>query len=120
VPRDNDPGRLWPGDVLYPDQGIRSADGRYFLVYQGDGNLVLYDEMWTPIWNTGTASTAPGLVAMQGDGNFVMYDARGVAIWASNASFNHPGAFLALQTDGNVVIYDVDGTPLWATNTWRP
>lgn len=118
-PRDNDPGRLWPGDILYPDQGIRSADGQYFFVYQGDGNLVLYDAGWTPLWNSQTAGTAAGLVAMQGDGNFVMYDAGGTPIWASGVSFNHPGAFLALQTDGNVVIYDVDGRPLWATGTWQ-
>jgi hypothetical protein len=108
---------LWPGSVLYPDQGIRSADGRFALIYQGDGNLVLYDVGGRPIWASHTDGTSAGVAAMQTDGNFVVYDAQGVPRWASNASYNHPGAFLALQLDGNVVIYDTDGTPLWATNT---
>jgi len=121
APRDSDPGRLWPGDYLYVDQSIHSADGRYTLAYHGDGNLVLYDENWTPLWHTGTYGTTPGLVAMQSDGNLVIYGADGVAIWASMASFGHPDAFLALQTDGNLVIYAADGiTPLWQTYTRRP
>ena len=34
---------MQPGEVLNPDQSIMSASGRYRFVYQGDGNLVLYD-----------------------------------------------------------------------------
>jgi hypothetical protein len=112
-------GQLNPGDVLFPNDRVDSVDARYHFVYQGDGNLVLYDETWQPLWASHTENSVPGALVMQGDGNLVIYDGNGVAIWASRTSFRHPGAFLVVQTDGNVVIYDVDGTPLWATDTWR-
>jgi hypothetical protein len=112
-------GQLNPGEVLFPNERVDSADARYHFVYQGDGNLVLYDEAWQPLWASHTENSVPGALVMQGDGNLVIYDGNGVAIWASRTSFRHPGAFLVVQTDGNVVIYDVDGTPLWATDTWR-
>jgi hypothetical protein len=112
-------GQLNPGEVLFPNERVDSGDARYHFVYQGDGNLVLYDEAWRPLWASHTENSVPGALVMQGDGNLVIYDGNGVAIWASRTSFRHPGAFLVVQTDGNVVIYDVDGTPLWATDTWR-
>ncbi len=112
-------GQLSSGEALFPGDRVDSADGRYHFVYQGDGNLVLYDESWQPLWASHTENSVPGAVVMQGDGNLVIYDGNGVAIWASRTSFRHPGAFLVVQGDGNVVIYDVDGTPLWATDTWR-
>jgi hypothetical protein len=115
----SDAGLLRPDEVMWPDTAIESADGRFHLIYQGDGNLVLYDEAWSPMWATGTQGSDPGAAVMQSDGNFVVYDAQGVALWASSSSYGHPGAWLLLQSDGNLVIYDVDGTPLWATDTAR-
>lgn len=105
--------------MLFPNDRVDSTDGRYHFVYQGDGNLVLYDESWQPMWASHTENSVPGILAMQGDGNLVIYDGNGVAIWASRTSFRHPGAFLVVQGDGNVVIYDVDGSPLWSTDTWQ-
>jgi pimeloyl-ACP methyl ester carboxylesterase len=101
---------LAPGDVLDAANGIRH------LSYQGDGNLVIYDENWLPRWASGTAGTSAGGVLMQSDGNLVIYDAAGVPVWASN-TVGHPGAFLIVQADGNVVIYDEQGVPLWAADT---
>jgi hypothetical protein len=103
-----------PGDFLLPGQSRQSADGRFRLVYQVDGNLVLYQES-NPLWATATFGTTPGFVAMQTDGNFVVYDSAG-AVWASN-TWGHPGSFLVVQDDGNTVIYSAGSSPLWATNT---
>ena len=102
---------LWPGDEVI------SQDGRRHLSYQGDGNLVIYDERWQPIWHTGTNGTRAGVVAMQTDGNLVMYDPEGQPIWDSGTNA-YAGSFLAVQNDGNVVIYTPDGVPVWATNTF--
>jgi len=107
-----------PGDRLRPGEAIRSDDGRFTLSYQGDGNLVLYQQ-GTPLWASGTNGRAPGSVVMQHDGNFVMYDANDLPIWASGSSLGYPGAWLTVQSDGNVVIYSAQGVPLWATNTVR-
>lgn len=37
---------LRAGEALYPDETVSSADGRFHLRYQSDGNLVLYREDW--------------------------------------------------------------------------
>ena len=102
-----------PGDFLSPGQSRQSADGRFWLVYQADGNLVLYRGS-TPLWWTGTQSTNPGFAVMQGDGNFVVYDSTGPVWWSGTGT---PGAFLVVQSDGNTVIYSSGSSPLWATNT---
>ena len=55
-------------------QSLISTDGRYRLVYQGDGNLVLYDDVdRSAPWSSGTAGWTTGQVVMQTDGNFVIY-----------------------------------------------
>lgn len=111
------PPELPPGQALAPNQWLVSPSGQYGLVYQYDGNLVLYRSDGTPLWGSATVGTSPGAALMQLDGNFVIYTDGSVPVWASMTSFGHPGAHLSVQDDGNVVIYDVDGTPLWATQT---
>ena len=57
---------------MAPGASVLSQNGQYRLVYQTDGNLVLYDAARTPLWSTGTAGTSPGRVVMQNDGNLVI------------------------------------------------
>jgi len=106
------------GEVLNANQSITSANGRYVLIYQGDGNLVLYDG-GTPLWASGTNGRSVGVCIMQGDGNLVVYDSMAQPVWSSD-TWQHPGSRLVVQDDGNAVIYRLDGTPVWATNTWVP
>ena len=112
--------RLNPGDNLAVGGAITSLDGRFTLVLQADGNLVLYQAGGVARWatGTGTASRKPPdwQAIMQTDGNFVLYWHRGGSpaepAWAT-ATDGHPGAYLAVQDDGNVVIYGPGG-PLWS------
>lgn len=105
---------LAPGEALYPGQAIQSAGGAASLVYQDDGNLVVYRADGTPVWASHTAGTAPGDLVMQWDGNLVLYDAGGRALWASQ-THGHDRARLVLQDDGVLVVYAEDGAPLWST-----
>lgn len=114
-PPANTPDVLVPGEALFPGQEATSADGRFHLVYQSDGNLVLYRWDWAPIWWSGTSWGNAGMALMQTDGNFVIYDYDG-ALWHAR-TWNNPGAFLVVQNDGNVVIYSSNRTPLWWTGT---
>ena len=109
---------MQPGEVLYSNQSITSANGRYKFIYQSDGNLVLYDG-GAPLWASNTDGRPVGVCIMQGDGNLVIYTRGGQPIWASNTD-GRPGSRLIVQDDGNVVIYQSDGTAAWATNTVRP
>ena len=104
--------------ILMADQllsSLTSADGRFQFVYQGDGNIVLYQGT-TALWSSQTYGSSVGAAVMQGDGNFVLYDISGTAIWNTDTE-GHAGAYLVMQNDGNVVVYAPDGTPLWSTGT---
>jgi hypothetical protein len=108
--------RLQPGARLVVGESLWSANNRYRLLYQTDGNLVLYDETArTALWATGTGGTTTGQAAMQTDGHFVIYDAEG-AVRFSTGTAGNTNAYLLVQNDGNVVIYSASGQPLWDRN----
>lgn len=110
------PGTLVAGERLYPDQEIRSPNGRFAFRYQSDGNLVLYDSAAGPLWSTGTTGGGAGYVELQGDGNFVVYASQG-PIWASGTA-GHPGAYLKVHDNGEVAILDgANGVGIWWTGT---
>src|SRR5262249_9062198 len=92
---------LASGQSLSPGMTLSSADGRFHLAYQGDGNLVLDQDGVGPIWASGTGGLSAGATAMQGDGNVVIYDASGNPVWSSGTQ-GHAGAHLLVQADGNV------------------
>jgi len=119
--------RLQAGQRLPRDQRLVSSNGRFNLVMQSDGNLVLYDGNpgQNAIWATNTwtlpQERRPTHADMQTDGNLVLYNdtmqpAWGAGIFGPN--FINP--YLEIQDDGNLVIYHDGRRPLWATNTGRP
>lgn len=104
---------------------IYSANRRFMLVFQHDGNLVLYivanpgpGERVIPLWSSNTARDDSEFAAFQGDGNMVIYDDKNPwrAIWQSGTARN-PGARLSVQNDGNVVIYNNQLSAVWSTGT---
>ena len=112
-------GQLSAGQGLTAGQSITSPDGRFNLIYQTDGNLVLYGPGHQALWNSQTWGKPTGVAIMQTDGNLVVYDPNGHALWNSR-TWGHPGAGLTLQNDGNLVIYDANGHALWNTMTFVP
>ena len=114
-------GILHKGDSLIAGtshDAVTSCDGRFFLVMQGDGNLVLYQNGVGALWATGTNGRAdnPTMAVLQFDGSLVVQSATSQA-WSSSSP---GGDHLLVQGDGNVVIYAGPGTfdsPLWASNT---
>jgi hypothetical protein len=137
--RDLRPGwRLNPGDSLF------SPLGGFRLVFQHDGNLVLYviDDTRIPgdsaqivwhsldlmeiyqdtIWSTKTHAAGPsaGVAAycmMKDDGNFVILDEDDKMCFQTGTQGN-PGAFLRCQDDGNLVIYTRQNKAIWQSKTY--
>jgi hypothetical protein len=98
-------GRLLPG------QSITSGNNQFRLLYQTDGNLVLYDDVKrTWVWSSGTAGTSAGVAVLQTDGNFVVYNAAGAPQWWTSTFGTDR---LVVQSDGNLVVYNGSGQPLW-------
>jgi hypothetical protein len=104
------------GGRLDPNDDVVSNNGRFQLIMQSDGNLVLYDNVAgrKPIWTSGTQGKPVNNCVMQSDGNLVIYGLPN-PIWDSGTQ-GHPNAFLRVQDDGNIVIYQ-PGPSLWASNT---
>jgi hypothetical protein len=117
---------LYPGEELKKGDNLTSANGRYQLIFQRDGNLVLYGPRDRALWASNTQGRPVERCIMQTDGNLVLYLRGGQAIWNSQ-TYRFAGSFLWLQNDGNVVLY----YPVWSTGTaqkqrdhdrgrWRP
>jgi predicted alpha/beta hydrolase family esterase len=106
---------LTAGQRLYPGQAVSSADRRFALTYQTDGNLVLYGPGGAPRWSTQTFHS-PGYAEMQNDGNFVVYASNGAPAWASQTSGTR-GARLVVHNDGNVAVYTSANLMVWSTGT---
>jgi LysM repeat protein len=115
---------LRAGESLGIDQKLTSSNGKYTLIMQGDGNLVLYAESNTPVWATRTQGKGAIRASLQDDGNLVLYTKEEerrfrrdvpVAVWASQTSGEN--VRLILQDDRDLVIYTADGRALWASGT---
>ena len=103
---------------------ITSPNGKYQLIVQGDGNLVLYNMTTNPagvLWASNTVgSGSNNQLIMQYAGNLVLYSGS-TPVWATPASTIGSGAsnYLAVQNDGNLVLYSGPNltNPVWASNT---
>jgi hypothetical protein len=104
---------LRDGQRLNIGEKITSTDGNYFLLMQGDGNLVLFDNNNRDYWATNVIGH---FATMQADGNFVVYDNNNLPVWASGTN-GHPNSHLIIQNDRNLVAYQNGNVPIWASNT---
>ena len=115
--------RMAAGERLDVNDSLVSANGRFTLLLQADGDLVLYRDgvaADNAYWSTQTwtlpAAARPVTAVMQADGHFVLYDPAGVPRWASGTwgpAFVNP--YVLLQDDGNLVISDDSLIPIWAS-----
>lgn len=115
-------GELAAGKRLAAGQSIRSANGRFELTMQRDGNLVETDlATQAVVWASHTNGSGARYAAMQKDGNLVLYRSgkNGGAdqpVWATKTN-GHAGASLAVQNDGNLVVYP-KGTTQGGRDLW--
>ncbi|MFO0613832.1 MAG: hypothetical protein U0414_14665 [Polyangiaceae bacterium] len=108
-------GSMVANQSLGINQGMSSCDGRFTLIQQGDGNLVLYQQGGKALWSTQTYGKPGDTTVMQDDGNLVIYGPPG-AIWSSQSQ-GHPGAWLSLDDHGALIIFDAGGKPIWWNGT---
>lgn len=107
---------LGVGSQMYENQYIKSYDGRYSLLMQPDGNLVVYGPGHHALWHSKTYGK-PGLrLAIQYDGNLVLYNQNNQPVWYSGMRSN--ASYIVIQTDGNLVEYSNNYSPLWHTYTF--
>lgn len=102
---------LYDGGRLGVNEALVSANGRYCLCMQSDGNLVIWDGP-NPIWSSGTWGQPGAELFLQGDGNLVLWR-NGVAIW-NTAVYSGGERVLSMQDDGNLALY-ANGVARWSS-----
>jgi hypothetical protein len=101
------------GGSMYANQEMKSADGRFRLVVQTDGNIVLYSPN-RALWQSGTAGKPFSRLTLQSDGNLVVYTISDQPTWFTGTNQRSK---LIVQNDGNLVLYNGLGQPLWNSRT---
>lgn len=103
------------GGSFGPDKTLLD-NGLITLIFQSDGNLVLYRKNGAALWASGTQGKGGTRVDLQADGNLVIYNNSNKPVWATGT--NGKGVVsLVAQIDGNLVMYDGNRKPKWDTNT---
>lgn len=105
---------LQPGQSIKRGGKLTSANGKYTLHFQDDGNLVLLDGS-KPVWASRTEGSDAEELKMDLDGNLTLLDGR-KKLWESDTK-GERGAYLTLQDDRNLVVYTDKKKPVWASNT---
>lgn len=101
-----------PGTGFAKMKKYFSPNQQYYLMFQNDGNLVMYSKSNAPLWASKTENIGDK-AEFQNDGNLVIYNRAGAAIFSTGT--NGRGAFLSVQNDGNLVVYGNRQNALWAS-----
>lgn len=75
-----------PGDFW-----VQSRTDSSQLVFQTDGNLVLYSSSGRAVWHSQTYGRGAAKLSLQSDGNIVVYRANNTPLWSSGVSRSVPG-----------------------------
>lgn len=111
---------LSAGQVLQRDLPYASPSGRHFLIFQGDGNLVVArsaDKAF--LWGL---NTVPGVdfrrsakVRLEPSGHLVVYDGTDQVLWQVPTGAARPGSVLNLDGEGTLRIVAPDGSSAWSS-----
>jgi hypothetical protein len=106
------------GENCIVDEAIYSPNKKFRFVYQGDGNLVLYDENNGVAWTANCKNTGletAGKMTMNEDGKLTIINGDGKVKWQSDFSYaiEKKTPYLKVRNDGQIVIYDNKDNVLW-------
>lgn len=96
-----------------------SPNGGFYLIFQDDGNLVVYTADGGFVW--GLNNIVPDLlqqiasIVLQADGNLVAYAAGGEYVWSALHQPLPNGANLHLTDGGVLALVEPGGTVVWST-----
>ena len=121
----SDPSVLSPGEEINNPEELKSVNGKYKLLMQDDGNLVLQTKEGKALWASDTAGkgSAPYRLKLQDhDMHLVIYDKDTTAIFATGTYIEKDnewkaGGHAKLEDDGNFVVRDGSNKVMWDTGT---
>jgi len=109
-------GVLSMGEVMQFDKRTYSPNGLYFVIWQWDGNLVVYKKVGSGeptnsnkhIWSTGTNKQGGNMAVFQADGNFVIYKGT-TPLWSSGTDGSGQLGVILLDNDGSLIVSGPSG-----------
>ncbi|MCA9837084.1 MAG: hypothetical protein KC422_09215 [Trueperaceae bacterium] len=120
TPAQEDRFPLAAGRTIIQGQKYLSESGNHYLVFQSDGNVVIYTAGDQYVWglqNVTDQYSQIQSVQMQADGNFVVRGADDAYIWSALTENPDASAFLNLSVEGILQLVSGNtGTILWASN----
>ncbi len=103
---------------LFEGQSIKTSNGQYKLILQTDGNLVEYNSIGQPLWDSNTHGLPVAFVVFQPNGNLVMYSTSLQPLWASN-TYNSGAHNFVLHGNGNITLDNNNFQQLYTTNSYQ-
>lgn len=103
------------GTDLQQGKKYWACDGGHYLIFQHDGNLVIYDSADRPQW--ALTRVVPnwreiGRVTFQDDANLGAYKSDGTYVWSARHVAGQAGSTLWLTETGDLVIR-APGATIW-------
>ncbi|CAF0820191.1 unnamed protein product [Didymodactylos carnosus] len=108
------PDTLRNDQILKEGNEIASLNGFYGAILKADGNLVVYQKIWSSGENEN--GEGPYHLKMQNDGDLCIYDSQNKCIWSSETrNKGNPPYNLVMQDEKQLCILDRDNRPTWKT-----
>jgi hypothetical protein len=111
---------LAAGRTIVREQKVPSESGNHYLIFQPDGNVVVYTADDQYVWGLQSITdkyAQAQSVQMQPDGNFVVRGANDEFIWSALSENPDPSAYLTLTAEGVLqLVSGATGAVLWASN----
>jgi hypothetical protein len=103
---------LKSGETLLPAHALVSPDGRFEVMMQCDGNVIVSGGV---VWTTKTEGNGGAVLEMQADGNLAVLRGR-THLWDSK-TYGHAGSGLEIGDDGVMAIYmyDPERRKIWSS-----
>jgi fibro-slime domain-containing protein len=116
---------LAPGEHAERNREYLSPNGEFFLIFQDDGNLVIYRTAGRQfVWGL---NLVPDLqlgaidhVMMSQEGDLVATDNQWASLWAAPTAGAVPGSYALLTDGGTVEVRRPDGTLAWSSDGRQP
>jgi len=105
-----------PGEILRDDQYINSNNGKYTLIMQRDGSLVMYRAIDGSVRYR--MEKYGSYAIMQLDGNFVEYNSNGAAIWHTSTYGRCPDCWLKISDEGDLRVEYVSSNGSYGFSPW--
>ncbi len=109
-----------PGQMIVREQQIPSESGNHYLIFQTDGNVVVYTADDQYVWGLQSITDEyqqAQSVQMEADGNFVVRGADDEFIWSALRENPDSSAYLTLTAEGVLQLVSGDsGAVLWASD----